>query len=73
MARSELAVLISARSRRPLSPARGEPRRGARFSCDYRMVIFGFAPGSQEDQGEVAPCVSPYHPLYATAVLALTG
>jgi len=27
---------------------------------DYRMVvIFGFGPGSPEDQGEVAPCVCP--------------
>jgi hypothetical protein len=27
---------------------------------NYRMVvIFGFGPGSPEDQGEVAPCVCP--------------
>src|SRR5689334_23373224 len=42
-----------------LSPARGEPRRGC-FGFNCRMVvIFGFGPGSPEDQGEVAPCVCP--------------
>ncbi len=52
-------MLISARWRRPLSPARGEPGAG-RLGCNYRMVvIFGFGPGSPEDQGEVAPCVCP--------------
>ena len=44
---------------RPLSPARGEPRRGC-FGFNGRMVvIFGFGAGSPEDQGEVAPCVCP--------------
>jgi uncharacterized protein YbaR (Trm112 family) len=28
------------------------------FNCRM-VVIFGFGPGSQEDQGEVAPCVCP--------------
>ena len=44
---------------RPLSPARGEPRRGC-LGFNYSMVvIFGFGAGSPEDQGEVAPCVCP--------------
>ena len=52
-------MLIRARCRRPLSPARGEPRRGM-LRFNYRMVvIFGFGPGSPEDQGEVAPYVCP--------------
>jgi hypothetical protein len=52
-------MLISARSRRPLSPARVS-RGAVRFGCNYRMVvIFGFAPGSPEDQGQVAPCGCP--------------
>jgi hypothetical protein len=43
----------------PFSPARGEPRRGC-FGFNGRMVvIFGFGPGSPDDQGEVAPCVCP--------------
>ena len=43
----------------PFSPARGEPRRGC-FGFNCRMVvIFGFGPGSPDDQGEVAPCVCP--------------
>jgi uncharacterized protein YbaR (Trm112 family) len=29
------------------------------FGFNGRMVIFGFGPGSPEDQGEVAPCVCP--------------
>jgi hypothetical protein len=52
-------MLIRARFRRPLSPARGEPRRRM-LRFNYRMVvIFGFGPGSPEDQGEVAPYVCP--------------
>ena len=48
--------------RRPhqgLSPSRSEPRRGGLGFNDRVVVIFGFGPGSPEDQGEVAPCVCP--------------
>ena len=44
---------------RPLSPARGESRRGCFGFNDRMVVIFGFGPGSPDDQGEVAPCVCP--------------
>ena len=45
--------------RPPLSPARGEPRRGCFGLNDRMVVIFGFGAGSPEDQGEVAPWVCP--------------
>jgi uncharacterized protein YbaR (Trm112 family) len=38
----------------------GMNRAPGRLRCNDRMVvIFGFGPGSPEDQGEVAPCVCP--------------
>ena len=42
-----------------LSPARGEPPCGCYGFNDLMVVVFGFGPGSPEDQGEVAPCVCP--------------
>jgi len=42
-----------------VSPARDEPGRGCSGFNSLMVVIFGFGPGSPEDQGEVAPCVCP--------------
>jgi hypothetical protein len=42
-----------------VSPARDEPGRVCSGFNGLMVVIFGFGPGSPEDQGEVAPCVCP--------------